>query len=448
MKVVAVEVPELGNRSHLVHDGRVALVVDPPRDLVGIEEAAEREEVEIVAVADTHLHNDYLSGALALARRHGADYLLHADEDVDFARVGVRDGDVVAVGELSVTALWTPGHTPLHTSFVAQDEGGGTPAVLSGGSLLLGTVGRTDLVDPALTEELARAQWGSVRRIAELVPAAAGLHPTHGFGSFCASTSADPAADEVTIGSQWRSNPALAADGDRFVTDLLAGFGPVPRYYAHMAGLNAAGAGGVPVPGPVPVDEDQVARAVADGAWVVDLRTRAAYAEGHLPGTVSVEYGSQFATYVGWLAPWDGDLVLLVDDPADLVAATRDLGNIGIDGLGGHVITTDAELPRPAGYRRTDWAGFAAAGPDRVVVDVRQRDEYDAGHLSGALHIPVQDVEVRLADIPPGEVWVHCRSGYRAGVAASLLHRAGRDVVHVDDDWDRVHDLGLHLRAA
>jgi rhodanese-related sulfurtransferase len=215
-----------------------------------------------------------------------------------------------------------------------------------------------------------------------------------------------------------------------------------------MAGLNAMGAGAVPVPEPVPVDGEQVARAVADGAWVIDLRTRAAYSEGHLPGTVSVEYGSQFATYVGWLAPWGGHLVLLVDDPADLVAATRDLGNIGIDGLGGHVITTDAELPRPAGYRRTDWAGFAEAGPDRVVVDVRQRDEYDAGHLPGALHIPVQDVEVRLADIPPGEVWVHCRSGYRAGVAASLLHRAGRDVVHVDDDWDRVHDLGLHLRAA
>ena len=120
MKVIAIEVPELGNRAHLVHDGTVGLVVDPPRDLARVEKAAEQAQVEIVAVADTHLHNDYLSGALALARRHGADYLLHADEDVDFARVGVRDGDVLAVGELSVTALWTPGHTAVHADAVAS----------------------------------------------------------------------------------------------------------------------------------------------------------------------------------------------------------------------------------------------------------------------------------------------------------------------------------------
>ena len=447
MKVIAIEVPELGNRAHLVHDGSVGLVVDPPRDLARVERAAEQAQVEIVAVADTHLHNDYLSGAPALARRHGADYLLHADEDVDFARVGVRDGDVVAVGTLSVTALWTPGHTPLHTSFVAQEDGG-VPAVLSGGSLLLGTVGRTDLVDPALTEELARAQWGSVRRIAELVPAAAGLHPTHGFGSFCAGAAVDADPDVATVGSQWSRNPALTSPGDTFVPDLLAGFGPVPRYYAHMAELNAVAAGAAPVRQPTRVTEAELAAAVAGGAWVVDLRTRRAYAEAHLAGTVNVEYGRQCATYVGWLAPWGGDVVLLLDDPEDLVAVTRDLAGIGVDGLRAHVLAPDAVLPRPAGYRRTDWAGFAEAGPGPVVVDVRQRDEYDAGHLPGAIHIPVQDVEVRLADVPAGEVWVHCRSGYRAGIAASLLHRAGRDVVHVDDDWERVLDLGLQLRAA
>ncbi len=303
------------------------------------------------------------------------------------------------------------------------------PAVLSGGSLLHGTVGRTDLTDPALTEELARAQWGSVRRIAELVPAASGLHPTHGFGSFCASAAADPSDDEVTVGSQWSRNPALSAHGDSFVADLLAGFGPVPRYYAQMADLNAAGAGAAPVAEPVHVTESHVAAAAAGGAWVVDLRSRSAYAETHLAGTVNVEYGHQFATYVGWLAPWGDDLVLLVDDPDDLPAATRDLAGIGIDGLRAHVLAPDAVLPRPAGYRRTDWAEFAKAGPGRVIVDVRQCDEYDTGHLPGALHVPVQDVEQRLAEIPAGEVWVHCRSGYRAGIAASLLRRAGRDVV-------------------
>ena len=447
MKVIAVDVPELGNRSHLVHDGEVALVVDPPRDVARVEEVAERAGVEIVAVADTHLHNDYVSGGLALARRHGADYLLNADEDVDFERTGVRDGDVVPVGELSVTALWTPGHTPHHMSFVAK-PGAGLPALFSGGSLLYGTVGRTDLVDPGLTESLARDQWGSARRLVELVPPSSGLHPTHGFGSFCASTSAEATAGSLKLGSQQAFNPVLTQPLEAFVADLVAGFGPVPAYYEHMAGLNRAGAGAVPIPAAVSVTVEQVAEAAAEGAWVVDLRSRESYAAGHYPGTVNVEYSHQFATYVGWLAPWGEDLVLLVDHPADLVAATRDLGNIGIDGPGGHVIPAGTALPRPGGYRRTDWTEYDATAPGRVVVDVRQRDEYDAGHLPGAIHVPVQDVEVRLADIPVGEVWVHCRSGYRAGIAASLLHRAGRDVVHIDDDWNRVFDLGLHLRAA
>lgn len=441
MKVVPVDAPGIGNRSHLVHDGKVALVVDPTRDLAGVEEAAERAEVEIVAVADTHIHNDYVSGGLALARRHGADYLLSADEDVDFARVGVRDGDVLEVGKVAVTALWTPGHTPTHLSFLAQAEGE-PGAVFSGGSLLYGTVGRTDLVDPGSTEELARAQWRSARRLAALDPAT-GLHPTHGFGSFCASSTPDLADGVVTIGDQRVSNPALTCPQDAFVAGLLAGYGPVPRYYARMASLNRAGAGARPASEPVRVAGEELAAALAGGAWVIDLRSRSAYADAHLPGTVNVEYGSQFATYVGWLAPWGGGHVLLVDDPGDLAAAALDLAGIGVEGLRGHVLPCDASLPRPTGYRRTDWAGFLEAGESRVVVDVRRRDEYDDGHLPDAFHVPVHDVEARLEEIPPGEVWVHCRSGYRAGIAASLLRRAGREVVHVDDDWERALELGL-----
>src|SRR6478735_7441019 len=155
MQVVTLEIPELGNHAHLVHDGRQALVVDPPRHLAPVERAAEAAGVEITAVADTHVHNDYVSGALGLARRHGADYLLSADEPVDFERVGVRGGDVIPVGRLDVSVLATPGHTRHHQAFLAVDrdhrEAG---ALFSGGSLLHGTVGRTDLVDQRLTYDL------------------------------------------------------------------------------------------------------------------------------------------------------------------------------------------------------------------------------------------------------------------------------------------------------
>lgn len=438
MRVVTIEVPELGNRCHLVHDGVSALVIDPPRNLAVVEEAAQAREVEIVAVADTHVHNDYVSGALGLARRHGADYLLSADEHVDFDRVGVRDGDVVPVGDVEVEVIGSPGHTLHHQSFLARH--GRRQALFSGGSLLHGTVGRTDLADPRLTEDLARAQWTSARALARLDPDTR-LHPTHGFGSFCAGGAAVSGNGPVTLGQQRTTNPVLLSDRDVFVSDLVAGFGPVPRYYAHMAPLNRAGAGAVPPRRAWRASAEQVQDAVLRGSWVIDLRDRTTYAEAHVPGTVSVQYSHQFATYVGWLVPWDDDLVLLTDTPAALEPAVRDLAAIGIESVATHVLDG---LPLTAAYRVSDWETFRAeADRPRVVLDVRQRDEWERGHLPGAHHIAVQDIDVAGRDLPPGEVWVHCRSGYRAGIAASILQRMGRSVVHVDDDWDRVGELSI-----
>lgn len=441
MLVLTLEVPELGNRCHLVHDGRRALVVDPPRDLAAVEGAAELAGVEIAAVADTHLHNDYVSGALGLARRHGADYLLAADEHVDFERVGVRDGDVLAVGELEVRVLATPGHTRHHQSFLVHAPTG-PGALFSGGSLLHGAVGRTDLVDPRLALDLARAQWDTTRRLATLDPRTA-LHPTHGFGSLCASsTTTHPTGDRMTIGDELGHHPALDSDRDDYARDLVAGFGPVPGHYAHMDPLNRAGAGRAEPRPARPATAEEVADAVLRGSWVVDLRSRGRFATGHLPGTVSVEYSTQFATYVGWLVPWQDDIVLLTDSPHLLEPALRDLARIGIEGVGTHVL--DAQAPLAASYRRATWADFRTPAADaRIVLDVRQRDEWDAGHLPGARHLPVQDVERVGPTLPAGEVWVHCRSGYRAGIAASLLHRLGRAVVHVDDSWEQVAALGI-----
>ena len=438
MRVVTIDIPELGNRCHLVHDGASALVVDPPRDLTAVEQAAEAREVEIVAVADTHVHNDYVSGGLALARRHGADYLLSADEPVSFDRVGVRDGDVVPVGRFEVEVVGTPGHTLHHQAFLARH--GRRQALFSGGSLLNGTVGRTDLVDARLTHDLARAQWTSARVLARLDPNTR-LHPTHGFGSFCASSPATAGHALVTLAQQRATNPVLLTERDVFVSDLVAGFGPVPAHYAHMAPLNRVGAGAVPPRPAWRATSEQVQDAVLRGSWVIDLRDRTAYAEGHVPGTVSVQYSPQFATYVGWLVPWEDDIVLLTDTPGVLESAVRDLAAIGIEGVATHVLDG---RPLTATYRVSDWEGFrAAAERHRVVVDVRQLDEFESGHLPGALHVPVQDVDVAGRQLPPGEVWVHCRSGYRAGIAASILQRMGRSVVHVDDDWDRVGELEI-----
>ncbi len=450
MQVLTLEIPELGNHTHLVHDGRHALVVDPPRDIAPIEAAAEAAGVEIAAVADTHIHNDYISGALGLARRHGADYLLSADEPVQFERVGVRGGDVLTVGHLQVTVLATPGHTRHHQAFEVRDLEGEAPAALfSGGSLLHGTVGRTDLVDQRLRFDLARAQWRSARTLALRDPSTR-LLPTHGFGSLCAgaqTTERAPATDtDGTLGAELSVNPALLLDRDPFVEELVAGFGPVPSYYDHMAPLNRAGAGRArPRPGR-PVTRNEVTDAILDGQWVIDLRRRDTFSRGHLAGSVGVEYSHQFATYVGWLVPWADDLVLLYDSADDVGSALLDLAAIGIEGPGIHDLDSASSLP--ATFRRTDWAGFREHAGPRVVVDVRGHDEYDAGHLPDAVHLPVHEVDRRGLELPPGELWVHCQSGYRAGIASSLLHNAGRSVVHVDDTWDRVTELAITTTVA
>ena len=446
MDVVTIPVPQLGNRCHLVHDGRVGLVVDPPRDTAAVERAAARAGVEIVAVADTHVHNDYVSGAPRLARRHGADYLVASAEAVDTPHVGVRGGDVLDLGDLRVEVIEAPGHTHHHQAFLAGD-GQGPAALLSGGSLLHGTVGRTDLIAPEHTLALARAQWATARTLAAL-PAATLLLPTHGFGSFCAggATSEVVGDSAVTLGHQLVTNDALTTSRENFVARLVAGYGPVPRHYAQMAPLNRAGHGAA-TPAPArPVTAEQVTDAVLAGQWVIDVRDRVRFAAGHLAGTVNLERCDQVATYVGWLVPWQDDIVLLADDPADLAAVVRDLEAIGIDGVSTHTLAPGR--PLPARYRRARWEDLHALSDLPVVLDVRRADEFSSGHLAGALNIPLHELDQRLLEIPPGEVWVHCRSGFRAGAAASLLQRAGRSVVHLDDDWTRVPAVPLPVTGS
>jgi rhodanese-related sulfurtransferase len=210
-----------------------------------------------------------------------------------------------------------------------------------------------------------------------------------------------------------------------------------------------------------PVTAVQVTDAVLAGSWVIDLRARGAFAAAHVPGTVSIEYDDRFATQVGWLVPWGDDIVLLTDTPEVLEPALRQLAALGIDDVGTHLLGADdatATAGTPslsAQYRRADWAAFrdasrigAVTRRRPVVVDVRQLDEWRDGHLPGALHLPLHELEQSIHRLPPGELWVYCRSGYRAGIAASLLHRAGRHVVHLDDRWDRVGELHIEVVPA
>ena len=449
LTVRTLETPSLGDRSYVVHDGETAFVVDPQRDLDRVLAVLDEDGVRLTHVLETHLHNDYLTGGLALAERTGAAYVVHADDEVDFDRVPVSDGETVRVGaRMGLRALATPGHTFGHLSYVLTHGEDDTPvAVFTGGSLLYGATGRPDLLGDEHTETLARHQHASAQRLAAELPDEVEVLPTHGFGSFCAATQSD--ATESTIGEEKRSNPVLTQDEQTYVDELVAGLGAWPAYYVHMGPLNAAGPDEPDLSAPERADAAELRRRIEAGEWVVDLRDRTAFAAGHAPGSLSFGLQGPFATYVGWLIDWGTPLTLLGEDADQVAEAQRELVRIGIDRPAAHATggPEDWADGDQASFPVATFADLASAREERtvVVLDVRRADEHDKARITGAVNIPVHDLPGRVGEVPDGEVWVHCASGYRASIAASFVDAAGRDVVAVDDTFDNAAEVGLHL---
>ncbi len=447
LTVTIIETLTLGDRSYVVDDGHQALVIDPQRDIDRVQAVLESRGVTLAAVAETHAHNDYISGGLELARRGGATYLVPCEAEVAYERTEVCDEDVRTVGAMTVRTIGTPGHTHHHVAF-AVGRGESPAFVFTGGSMLFGAVGRTDLVGPDSTLALSRAQRLSVRRLALELPDGSAVLPTHGFGSFCSATPTSGTAS--TIEQQRRENPALTQDEDQFVATLLAGFDAYPAYYAHMGPINLAG--------PAPVDLSPVAQAgpaelrrrIEDGEWVVDLRDRTAFARGHLPGTYNFDANGDLVTYLGWLIPWGTPLTLIGTSSEQVAEVQRELVRIGIDRPAAQTTAPVERLAadRPlARYRTASFTELAHARRDgeMPVLDVRRETEWNDSHLDGAQHIPLHCLPDRLDEVPSGPVWVHCASGFRASIAASLLDAAGKDVIVIDDEFTQAEAAGASM---
>lgn len=455
LSVEVIETPTLGDRSYLVHDGEVAFVVDPQRDIDRVLDLLERHDVRLTHVFETHVHNDYVTGGHALAARTGAAYHVNAADDVAFERAPISDDETVAVGErMTVTALATPGHTHTHLSYALRDERSGRQvAVFSGGSLLFGATGRPDLLGPDHTHDLVRAQHASAHRLAEALPDTAEVFPTHGFGSFCSASQSQATAS--TIGQEKAANPVLTQDEETWVADLLDGLGAYPAYYAHMAPANLAGPSEPDLSAPAEADPAELRRRLEAGEWVVDLRHRTVFAAGHLPGSLNFGLDGGFATHLGWLVEWGTPITLLGETADDVAEAQRELVRIGIDrpaaaatggpeqwvagtgvALGSFATATFADLAQVRHHRAV------------VVLDVRRPEEHAEARIDGALNIPLHELPRRLDEVPDGEVWVHCAGGYRASVAASFLSAAGRSLVAVDDGFGHADEAGLPLVGA
>ena len=438
--VEAIPAPELGNASFLVADTDhgVGLVVDPLRDIERYLHVASSLNVKLTHALDTHLHNDYVSGCRELAAEVGAD--------VSTLDVGTE----LKIGEITIRAIHTPGHTPDHKAYLLA-EGDRDRALFSGGAVMLGAIARTDLFGPHLAVHLALEALSTLQVRLRGLPDDIAVFPTHGGGSFCGT--GGRSGHETTLGQERKTNPFfLTTEVMPFLARALNQH-RYPTYYRDMGAINRGGATliGMTIPPLAALTPDEVARLMDEGAAVVDIRTGRDYDRGHIPGSYSVGIDGPVSAWVGWLIPRGRPLILVGGTDKELRAAQRQLLRIGYDTIAGGLDGgTDAwrssgrEVSTFETVDVEDMAQWVLSAEPMTVVDTRDEHEWVAGHVPGAVHIYVPDVPHRAGEIPrDAPVAVHCASGYRAGIAASLLEQAGlKRIIHVNgeySDWDRLH---------
>jgi glyoxylase-like metal-dependent hydrolase (beta-lactamase superfamily II)/rhodanese-related sulfurtransferase len=423
----------LGNASYVVDVGRSeAVVVDPRRDVDAYLRLADRLGLRIVASLETHLHADFVSGSRELAEAVGAKVIAPNGAELHFAHRPMSEGESVAIGDVTFTALHTPGHTPEHVAYLLTDP---VRAVFSGGSLLAGGAARTDLSGDGRTRELAEAQFGSLHRLAAL-PDETALYPSHGGGSFCSTGSGRHTA--TTVEEERRSNPLLElADEDAFVERLLAGFGSYPPYFLHLRELNRRPPLIEDLARPRPLGPMEVTEAVDGGAWLIDGRSVEEWSAEHPRGAISIAVRPQFASWLGWVVPYGQPVILLVGDEQreEALRLSRLIGYDRIEGWmdGGMDAWKGAGLPT---------ASLEVVAPEEArtrmedgvtLLDVRQRSEWTTSRIPGALHVELGDIIA--GERPGGELIAFCGHGERAATAASLLLRDGGRVANLADGF-------------
>ena len=429
--------PGLGNDAYLLVVGPVGVVLDPARDVRRYVAAADERNARIVAAVETHLHADFVSGARQLAGR-GADVYASDSGDLAFPHRAVREGERIEADGLVLRAVATPGHSPEHLSYLVEEAD--PPVLFTGGALIPGGAARTDLLGQERTVELARLLYRTLHeRLAEF-PDETVVHPTHGGGSFCST--GGPASEDrsTTLGFERKHNPLLTADSEEaFLETLLSGYGLFPPYFLRLREVNRSGPRVLEeAPAPPPLEPADVRRELASGSWALDVRATKAYATGHLHGSVTVPLsGGSFAVRLGWVIPWATRMVLIADDEAAARKAAVKAAGIGYEDVAGwSTFQSLRDSGMPVAQTQVVDAEEVARrleGEDRpIVLDVRHPPEWTEGTLPGATTV---EFGVLARGIPEElrarPTITYCASGARAGIAASLLERAGIDSVAV-----------------
>jgi hydroxyacylglutathione hydrolase len=435
--------PQLAQASFLIGCVRTgeALIVDPTRRIERYLAEAAQADLRITAVTETHIHADFVSGARELAARTGAKlYLSDAGGDEwryryakDAGATLLREGSEIKVGNVRITVMHTPGHTPEHLSFLVTDTAAaeGPVGIVTGDFVFAGDVGRPDLLEKAVgvanaADGAARVLYQSLQRFRAL-PEHLQVWPGHGAGSACGKgLSAMP---QTTVGYELRYNWAFQSkDEQEFVDAVLSGQPEPPRYFKEMKRINRDGP---PVLGelaePRWLPEHYLAERLAAGDMVVDLRPAADFAAGHVAGTINIPLNRSFTSWAGWFLPYDKPFYLIADatGAAGIKRVAQDLTMIGLERIGGY-FGPEVLAGTLQASPQTALDELKVPQATRVILDVRNQAEWDAGHIPGARHIGLGALPSRLNEVPRDvPVVVHCQSGARSAMAVSILQAAG-----------------------
>jgi len=447
----------LGNSSYLIGSEATGLaaVIDPQRDVDRYLQVVEGLGLRLTYALDTHLHNDFISGARELLTQKGLIVGASAEARLEFEHQPLAAGATLSLGDVTIGVLATPGHTPEHISFTATPISQSTPAaIFTGGALIVGGAARTDLLGPNLTERLSRQLYHTLHEQLLCLPDEVTVYPTHGAGSFC---SAPVSADRsTTIGRERQWNSLVrAASEEEFIDQALRNLPDYPTYFRYMRPINQRGPkalNGLPVL--TPLSPESVQRQQAQGVAVIDTRTPPEFMAGHIPESYGVPLGAPLITWAGWVVPFDTLIILIADDPIAREEAVRQLIRIGYDDLrgylnGGVAAWTAAGLPTrrvpimPAEELRQQ----LERGTAPIILDVRHDDEWRAGHLPRAIHHDAGRLPMSQPPVPRDErLIVHCGHADRSTVGLSMLERWGyRNLMLLDGGFGAWQTAGYPI---
>ncbi|HHS14511.1 MAG TPA: MBL fold metallo-hydrolase [bacterium] len=428
-------VEKIAHSSYLLAGNSTCAVIDPARDVGMYLIAASSLGLKITHILETHLHADFISGHMDLARATGAKIIAPRSAECRFPHTGVSEGDRFRIEDIQFRVLETPGHTPEHIAYVVTDTARGRdPAgVFCGDTLFVGDVGRPDLF-PGKAHQLASKLYDSLHEKLLKLPDFCEVYPAHGAGSLCGRSMG--AKWRSTIGYERRYNAALQIeDREAFIRSLTEDMPPAPDHFSRCSAINAKGPALLQDMPPIErldaaAFEKRIRR---ESALVLDVRSHDAFGGQHIPGSLNIDFGGNFAVFAGWIIPPKKDIFLVKEADTDAGQIAVWLHRVGIDRVRGVLdggLFAWARSGRPTAHVPQISAHELferARHPEKLtLVDVRAPGEYAPNHIEGAINIPAPDLRERHGELDPeAEIVVICSTGHRSSLAASLLLQRG-----------------------